>query len=62
MTVTNKRDWKKTLRTIKSELSPELREAARRMKQAQRRHSSVNSDIEAARRIRTEALKRELRK
>lgn len=59
MTVTTKRDWKRTLRTIKSELSPELREAARRMKQAERGHGRTAPAYESARTIRHTLMRKE---
>lgn len=54
------KQWKAELRKIKAELPPDLRAASRRILRNQRSHARIDPDYQIARRIRTEALKREM--
>lgn len=59
MNVTTKRGWKSALRTMRSEMTPELRAAAKRMQQAVRSHGRVNESSQSVAAIRLGLMKKE---
>jgi hypothetical protein len=53
------KQWKARLRQIKSELSPELRAAAKRMQQAVRSHGHIKQSSQSVSAIRHGLMKKE---